>query len=613
MSLAFAAWLSFAIASLLHVGNAYWAAMPVWVLTQPSRGLVFERALYRVVGTLVGAGAGLAVVVLQLPPVAQIVLLSLWVAAMAAMTHLLRGVSGYAALLSGMTAAIVVLPDLFAPETATSVALARVECTLIGVLVSTAVLGWLTPGSELGAFYADARLVAADALRFAARLLAAQDPVSELAIEERRLVARISLLEASARMISAGSRTGYSRLGEVERLIVGAMNAMSAAQALRAERPGGHEALGEALSSAADALAEGGKSAVGAWGAEVPAGFHAARLREGVAQVVAAVRALSGEAGQGQGGLTGPVRLAPHREWMLAWRAGGLAGGACLAASLAGLWLPFASMHLVALGVCVFGMLLSSLPLPQQIAPKLVAGVSVGVVVAIVYRLAVQPQIEGSAELLLTLVPFLLAGGIARAHPRTSIAGIDANMCFLLASQAGVAGAVPAAAVVSDAVALLLPAVLLGGLFIWRPRKAERQAEDAAATIRRDLCRILERDDAQSTAWEARGMRQILRLTLHLSRAGRVARFWPSGLLAVLNVGHTLIELRRQGLPEAARGHLLAALRSGGSADQLLDCIGGLMESLADTNAQTLGVLLSQLAAHLEQGRELFAFSVPRA
>lgn len=53
--LAVAAWLAFAIASVLHVKNAYWAAMPIWVVAQSSRGLLFERAVSRVVGTLAGA------------------------------------------------------------------------------------------------------------------------------------------------------------------------------------------------------------------------------------------------------------------------------------------------------------------------------------------------------------------------------------------------------------------------------------------------------------------------------------------------------------------------------------------------------------------------------
>ena len=44
LALALSAWVAFAIATLVHVQNAYWAAMPVWVVAQPVRGVLVERA-----------------------------------------------------------------------------------------------------------------------------------------------------------------------------------------------------------------------------------------------------------------------------------------------------------------------------------------------------------------------------------------------------------------------------------------------------------------------------------------------------------------------------------------------------------------------------------------
>lgn len=608
LALAFAAWLSFAIASLLHVGNAYWAAMPVWVLTQPSRGLVFERAIYRVLGTLIGAGAGLAALALELPGVAQVVLLSLWIAAMAGLTHLLRGVSGYAALLAGMTAAIVVLPELFAPQGAATVALARVECTLIGVVVSTIVLAWLTPGSELGSLYAEARVLAADAVSFAARELARPDDAdaeSKAVAEEGRLVGRIGLLEASARLASAGSRDGYRKLSALEHLVVGMLAAMAAARALRLSQRALRGALGERLGQFATALRDGAPPPTSLSGGRRD-DAKLDRLHRAVEQIREALAGLAAPSEAASRSTARSVRLAPHREWPLAWRAAGLAGGACLLVTLAGLWLPWASMHLVALGACVFGLLLSSLPQPQQIAPKLVAGVSAGVVVAVAYRLLVQPAIGSTAELLLSLIPFLIAGGIARAHPRTSIAGIDANMCFLLASQAGVAGEVATRAVLADAVALVLPAAAFGALFMWRPRRAERMAQDAARAIRRDLGRILQ-DGGRVPAvdWQARGMRQILRLTLHLGRAGAAARHAPGSVLAALNVGQSLIDLRRAGFPAPVHALLLDVLSRRAPPREVA---AALREIAAGDEDGGRGGILRELAGHLERAEGVLAF-----
>jgi uncharacterized membrane protein YccC len=61
LRLSIAAWLSFSIAMLAGVENAYWAAMPVWVISQQTRGMMFQRGVYRIIGTLTGALLGLAI------------------------------------------------------------------------------------------------------------------------------------------------------------------------------------------------------------------------------------------------------------------------------------------------------------------------------------------------------------------------------------------------------------------------------------------------------------------------------------------------------------------------------------------------------------------------
>lgn len=153
LRLAFAAWLAYALAAVLHVENAFWAAMPIWVVSQPARGLLLERGLFRVVGTLLGAAAGFTVLQLDSGPFAALGLLGVWVALQAGLTHLLRGVHAYGATMAGMTAAVVVLPALLRPEHAADLAMARVECTLIGVVMATLVTGFWTPEAPRQEFY----------------------------------------------------------------------------------------------------------------------------------------------------------------------------------------------------------------------------------------------------------------------------------------------------------------------------------------------------------------------------------------------------------------------------------------------------------------------------
>ncbi|HZX18379.1 MAG TPA: FUSC family protein, partial [Pseudomonas sp.] len=207
--------------------NAYWAAMPIWVVAQPSRGLLLERALYRLLGTLLGALAGF-VVLTQASSLLQLMLLAAVIALCAGMTHLLRGTSAYAWLMAGMTAAVVVIPSALSPQNSWTLALARVECTLIGVLAVTLVLWLFTPKTRRADFYHRARALAADAVDFAAQSLSGgTDPATEL-----RILKALSDIDGAARPISAGSLRGYRHLRHLDQLLLASLNIMAAGQAM---------------------------------------------------------------------------------------------------------------------------------------------------------------------------------------------------------------------------------------------------------------------------------------------------------------------------------------------------------------------------------------------
>ncbi len=556
--LALSAWVAFAIAALHHVQNAYWAAMPVWVVAQASRGVLIERALFRVLGTLLGALAGFAILHVPVSPYVQFALLGLWVAANGGLTHVLRGVHGYGALLAGVTAAIVVIPAVLAPGASLSLATARVECTLIGVVVATVITGLATPRSPSQAFFARLRCLSADAVAYAAQVL--RLGAAELGHEKRRILGEISEVEASARLILAGSFEGYRRLHDVDSLVVGSLAVMSAAVALGPDEPrqAGQDKdieLAARLDRVAGLLRqESVPSPTGPF-AQVGAPPGTQRLSGALDRILEANLALSQPLGAST---LRPFRsrlsvLAPHREWSQAGRTALAAGSATFLAAALARWAGSPVVVQAAVGVCIFSLVLGSLALPQHIAPKLLAGVVSGVLLAVFYRLAVQPGLSSTTGLLLSLVPFLLLGGFLRAHPRTAIAGVDTNMCFLLVSQAGTTAVASAMDVVGGAVALAAAAGLVAGNYILMPRSSVRQAEEAVAVIRRDLLRMVEPVPGGAIGdWPARSSRQILRLSLHLGRSKELSERWPKGMLAVLSLGHAIERLH--GIPEPAAG-----------------------------------------------------------
>ncbi|HAE49186.1 MAG: hypothetical protein CMO30_25235 [Tistrella sp.] len=517
--LAAAALIAFSIAALLHVQNAYWAAMPVWVVAQSARGLLIERGIFRILGTLMGAGFGLAAVTFAGDPLPTLVALGLWMAAGAGATRLIRGTASYAPLMAGMTAAVVVLPSLFAPDQSIALAMARVECTLIGVVVVTLVTGLFTPPARRADFLDGLdRLVGA--VRDFSGLCRKDVAETELAAAEHRLLARMARLDALTAPVTAGSAEGYRRRRHVDALIFACLDVMAAAESRRLGGDGGRHP-------------------------------DAAEIRLEVAR-----RRLAGALPDTALRTSDLPMLGADRDWRGAWRMGAVAGGASFLAGAAGLATGWPAAELAALGVCIFSMVLGSMPLPQKVAPLMFLGVVSGVALATGYRLLVQPYLDGTAMLILTMAPIFLISGLGRASTRTALPALDANMCFLLASQAGMPAA-GAPEILAGSAALILGAALVAGTCIALPRRPEGQAARVAALLRDDLRRLITgpATEAAAARHAARSTRGILRLMLHLGRAGGTAAL-PGRPLAVLVLARAVAMLAAH--PEGRPG--LAAL-----------------------------------------------------
>ena len=97
-------------------------------------------------------------------------------------------------------------------------------------------------------------------------------------------------------------------------------------------------------------------------------------------------------------------------------------------------------------------------------------------------------------------------------------------------------------------------------------RRFDRHALEAARDIRADLRRLVTgKAPEHPDAWYGRTSRQILRLMLHLGRAGELGKSAPPGLLAALNLGHAVAALRTAAdspdLPPSGRKAAEDALR----------------------------------------------------
>lgn len=611
LQLTLAAGLAFAVAAAFHVQNAYWAAMPIWVVAQPTRGLLLERAFFRILGTLLGVGVGFLLLHITAQAYWQLAGFAAWLGLCAAGIHLLRGVHAYGALMGGITAAIVILPTVLDPLHSMDRAFARVECTLIGVVAVTLVTGFFTPASGRQMFYQKVRQLAADAVGFAAKVLSSQATDED----ERQLLAEISDVDASASLVSAGSLEGYRRLHHVHALVIASMEVMAAARAVhgqmihRQKNDGPAQSpLAQSLVSLAGRLRQTTESVDMPRELVFPPLAAPARLSQALEDLRRADETLRLEPAEADARSfrKKAVYLAPHRNTALAWQMGLLCGGLGFVAALAGLETRSHAALLTAIGITIFSLILSSVPLPQVLAPKILKGVLAGTLAAVFYRLVLQPHLSTLPQLVISVLPFMFIGSLARASKRLADSGLEGTMCFMFASQAGMPAALPST-IFADAGCLIAGAVVVTAGFRLLPRQPLRQARRAVREIVQDLHRLLNHPQPE---WHPHTSRQLMRLSVHLGRAGELGDDAPSGLLAALNLGHAITRLQTasaapQSTPEA--GQALQILTNfekdpERAADEL--------QSLAAAS-HPLSEPLHAAATALRESRSLLEFATP--
>jgi uncharacterized membrane protein YccC len=150
--------LQFAIKTLLGGGLALWLALrwgleqPSWALmtsinvAQPLSGMVVQKGLARLCGTLVGTFMSVAFIgVFAQTPWLFLLALALWLALCTACSTLLRSAWSYSFVLAGYTVAIIALPAVSHPLIVFDQAVARCTEICLGIVCATAASALLWP------------------------------------------------------------------------------------------------------------------------------------------------------------------------------------------------------------------------------------------------------------------------------------------------------------------------------------------------------------------------------------------------------------------------------------------------------------------------------------
>jgi uncharacterized membrane protein YccC len=188
--------LALLIAFSLDLKSPGWAMTTVYLTSQPLSGVMRAKAVYRVIGTLIGGVAMVAIVpnLVDAPELTTLAII-LWVALCVFVSLLDRTPRSYVFVLSGYTAALIGFPSVLAPGTVFDTAVSRVEEITIGVVCAAVVHSLIFPKSALSAFEQRLREAIADARHWIAEGLT-KAPTPQIEMERRQIAVNNTELHA---------------------------------------------------------------------------------------------------------------------------------------------------------------------------------------------------------------------------------------------------------------------------------------------------------------------------------------------------------------------------------------------------------------------------------
>ena len=446
--------LAFSIALWLDMPRPYWALASVYITSNQLTGATRSKALYRMLGTVIGA-AGTVLLIPNLVNAPEILSLAiaLWVGIFLYLSLIDGTPRSYMFMLSGYTVALLGFPVLAMPESTFDIVVARVQEIMLGITCASVVSTLVMSRSVASAIAAQTDAWLADARRLGSDVLTGQDGGEARDKERMRLAAMASEIDQLCRHLdyetntSANAVRGLLRLRQCMLLLLPLLAAIED-RTLSLKSQGGMSAkLDEISARIARWLADGGRDgqeAAGLRGAldvirplgadagwtEIMAAGLVVRLSN-LMNVMQDCQMLREAIADGRD----PTQLAlvstfetsgdvvSHRDHGLAlWSAAATALSvlACCTFWIATGWTDGASAAIFA---AVLGSLLAGVDDPLPVFRSFYWVFLAVIAVNGVYTFAVLPRITTFEMLIVALMPTLLLFGWLTARPATAPIG----------------------------------------------------------------------------------------------------------------------------------------------------------------------------------------------
>jgi len=430
----------------------FWAMTTVYIVANPVAAATRSKAIYRAIGTVIGAAVAVALVPLLVnSPLLLSLVLALWVGGCLAVSLLDRSPRAYALMLAGYTATIIGFPSVNSPEGVFDVAAARVTEILLGIACATVVHSLVAPqslGSRLGprldAWLGDAE----DWLQS----IVADGPAPDVEAGERDR-RRLAVDALDCQLLASHVPYDTSHWREASRTVQALLYRMLlllpvlSGLADRRRGLGDDPALNPAMASARAWLDQGADPAAQPDYLVNPVEARAwcDLLRESFLVRLGQASTVLGEARQLKARLDDPTRPLPpalegERVQLRLTSDPGLALLSGAAASIAILlvcafWIlsgwPDGAGAAVLTGVfcCLFAAMDNPVPMVLAFGVAITAGVPL----AGVYLFGILPLIDGFVPLCLVLLPMMLLAGTFLSHPSRGVLATAFMMGFFSA------------------------------------------------------------------------------------------------------------------------------------------------------------------------------------
>ena len=184
------------IALLMQMPRPYWAMATVYIVSSPFLGPTSSKALYRAIGTFLGAAAAVLFVPMFVQsPYVLVVVIALWTGILLFLSLHLRTANNYALMLAGYTLPLIALPTVDNPLAVWDVAEARTEEIFLGIAVAAVVGAMFWPRRLAPVFNDAVGKWFADATTYSLKFLSRDVQPEQIATLRMAMVANFNSLE----------------------------------------------------------------------------------------------------------------------------------------------------------------------------------------------------------------------------------------------------------------------------------------------------------------------------------------------------------------------------------------------------------------------------------